>query len=71
MKEKLTNFNIIPTGDQNKIPLFYKWIIASLNLMKKIDLKNEFNYKSKTHFSLKNIYEKLEKNNFIKPKIEQ
>jgi hypothetical protein len=29
------------------------------------------NYKSKTHFSLKKIYEKLKKNNFIKPKIEQ
>jgi hypothetical protein len=39
--------------------------------MKKIDLKNEFNYKSKTHFSLKKIYEKFKKNNFIKPKIEQ
>ena len=68
IKDKLTNFNIIPTGDQKKIPSFYKSVIDSLFLMKKIDLENKFNYKSELHFSLKIIIssnQKLNNNVFI------
>jgi hypothetical protein len=70
VKDKLVNFNIIPSGDLNIIPPFYNSIFSSFQFVKKIDKENILDYKSNSNLSLKFIYKVIKKHFFVKPKIE-
>jgi hypothetical protein len=70
IKDKLKNFNIIPTGDINCIPDFYKMVIQSVSYVKKIDKDKTLDFKLNTHLNLKTIYKFLKQQQFIKPKFE-
>ncbi len=71
LRDNLKNFNIIPSGNINLIPDFYKSIITSINFVKKNDKEKILDIKSDRYLKLKIIYDVIKKFYFIKPKIEQ
>jgi hypothetical protein len=70
IKDKLVNFNIIPSGDFNIIPTFYNSIVNSFQSVKKIDKEHILDYKPNSNMSLKYIYKVIKNHFFVKTKVE-